>query len=46
MYEYDEDGTRHTHRGPVRLWAGGRQPDERSRELTGAEVLETVFELR
>ena len=42
---YEDDGTRRTHRGSVRLWVGGRQPDERSRELTGTNVLETVFEL-
>lgn len=45
LYEYEEDGARHTHSGQVRLWVGGRQPDERSRELTGTEVLETLFTL-
>ena len=33
LYEYEEDGARHTHSGQVRLWVGGRQPDERSREF-------------
>ena len=41
---YDDAGNRIAHKGAVRLWVGGHQPDARSLELTGAEVLETVFE--
>ena len=41
----DEDGKRILAPGRVRLVVGGRQPDRRSRELTGSAVLEEELEI-
>jgi beta-glucosidase len=38
----DAAGRRRLEPGEFRIWVGGSQPDDRSRRLTGAEVLETV----
>ncbi len=41
----DEHGVRYTAPGCYRIWVGGQQPDERSRELTGTAVLYTEIRL-
>jgi beta-glucosidase len=42
----DEQGKRVLEPGRFQLSVGGRQPDERSRALTGTEVLQTEFEVK
>ncbi|NLW60692.1 MAG: glycoside hydrolase family 3 protein [Firmicutes bacterium] len=41
----DETGTFRLEPGTIRLYVGGRQPDPRSRALTGTEVLEATLVL-
>ncbi|MFP4660886.1 MAG: glycoside hydrolase family 3 C-terminal domain-containing protein [Halanaerobiales bacterium] len=41
----DEEGTRLFEPGKYRIYVGGQQPDNRSKALTGKEVLSTVIEV-
>ena len=45
LYTYHEDGSRAVEKGSYTLWVGGGQPDGRTAELLGREVLKTSFEL-
>lgn len=40
---YDEDGRHLVHKGEYRIYVGGNGPDQRSRELTGKDVMELVL---
>jgi len=43
LYTYHEDGSRAVEEGSYTLWVGGGQPDGRTAELLGREVLKTSF---
>ncbi len=45
LYTYHEDGSRLVEKGSYTIWVGGGQPDERTKKLTGAEVLQARFQL-
>ena len=45
LYTYHEDGSRAIEKGSYTLWVGGGQPDNRTAELLGREVLKTSFML-
>ena len=45
LYTYHEDGSRAIEKGIYTLWVGGGQPDNRTAELLGREVLKTSFML-
>ena len=45
LYTYHEDGSRLVEKGNYTIWVGGGQPDERTKKLTGVEVLQARFQL-
>lgn len=46
MYAYEDDGSRKVHAGAYILYAGGSQPDNLSRRLTGNTVLSREFAVK